>query len=157
MKRFSIFLLIAVFFAGSVFAQNAVQPAQERGNRQRENSTVTVEGTLKLERGFVAVESGDSVLAVPMLNRYIGFINGLKEGARVSIEGFRHRNNIQPVKVTIDGKSYDFPAQNRGAAFGRPNQNHRRDNVRPGHNNFSPNRRDASGKDGCSCNNGRRR
>jgi hypothetical protein len=94
--------------------------------RQQKDNSVSVEGTLKLEKGFVAVESGDTVYLVPMLNRYIGFIGGLKEGGKVTVEGQGFRNMIQPLKVTIDGKSYDFivpqhRAVSRGSdkAFGK--------------------------------------
>jgi len=121
-----------------------------RNEPQRVNETVTVEGTLKLERGFVAVESGEAVYLVPMLNRYIGFINDLKEGARVSVEGREFRNVIQPTKVTIGGRDYDFPAFNRSPAFGaqQNNQGNRRvdprqDNFQPRRNNSAPNRRPA--------------
>jgi len=70
---------------------------------------MTVDGVLKLEKGLVAVANGDSVYYVPALNRYIGFIEGLKEGAKVSVEGVQFKDVIRPVKVKIDGKSYDFP------------------------------------------------
>ena len=103
-------MFIAVLLVGTASAQN-------RYNRQFESKSVTVDGTLKLERGLVAVASGDSVYFVPMLERYIGFIDGLKEGTNVSVEGYEFRNIIRPVKVTIDGKSYDFLA--RGDGFGR--------------------------------------
>jgi len=105
MKRLAMFLFIAIFIAGSVFAQDR---ENRREPRQREINTVAVDGTLKLERGLVAVTSGDSVYYVPLLNRYINFIDGLKEGAKVSVEGNLFRNIIMPAKVTIEGKSYDF-------------------------------------------------
>jgi len=85
----------------------------QSGNDQRpEYQSVAINGTLKLERGFVAVQSasGDSVYIVPMLNRYIGFISGLTEDARVSIEGIQFRNIIHPTKLTIGERAYDFPA-----------------------------------------------
>jgi len=115
-KKLVLFLLIAAILTGSVFAQNR----SNQGNRQRENNNVTVSGTLKLERGIVAIQGeGDNVHYVPMLNRFIGFINGLREGANVSVEGTRFRNFIQPVKVTIEGRTYDFPANSsRTPAFG---------------------------------------
>ena len=116
MKKLMIFLFIAVFITGMI-------PAQERAERQRNinpptriapptrvspPATRTIEGTLKLERGSVAVQSGETTYFVPMLTRYIGFINELREDVKVSIEGFLLRNFIQPVKVTIGDKSYDF-------------------------------------------------
>jgi len=117
MKRLVIFPIIAVLITGAVSAQ-AIRERQNSspapGNsRAREVNSVTVEGVLKLEKGLVAVENADNVFVVPMLNRYIGFITGLREGARVSVEGYEFRNMIRPTKVTIEGKSYDFMSRNR--------------------------------------------
>ena len=118
-----IFLLIVVFLAGSLFAQN-------RGGLQRELNPITIEGTLKLERGVVAVESGDTVYLVPLLTRYISFINELREGEMISVEGYGFRNIVHPTKITIEGKSYDFPSLSR--IQGLRNQfEHRRENERP--------------------------
>jgi hypothetical protein len=116
MKKFIIFLFAVIMAAGTVFAQ-------ERSERQRVNPLTpqSIDGTLKLEKGFVAVHSGESVYYVPMLTRYIGFINGLKEDAKVSIEGFLFRNIVHPVKVTVADKSYDFMTPQSG--FGMQNNN----------------------------------
>ncbi|MDR0302248.1 MAG: hypothetical protein LBI04_08065 [Treponema sp.] len=113
MKKLTIFLLVSVLFAGTAFAQKddtrQNRDNRNRNDRKREAATVTVEGVLQLEKGVVAVASGDSVYYVPMLTRYIGFIDGLKEGTKVSVQGFQSKSLIRPVKVTINGKSYDFP------------------------------------------------
>ena len=103
MKKIGFLALIAVFTIGTVFAQN-----QE--NRKRVSpELITVEGTLQLQNGMIAVLAGETVYYVPRLQRYIGFIEGLKEGNSVSIEGYAYRNFLGPTKVTINGKSYDFP------------------------------------------------
>ena len=167
MKRLTVFLFISVLLAGTVYGQGIrdnqrTSDTVRRNERPRNNDSITVEGTLKLERGFVAVESGDSVYLVPMLNRYIGFINGLSEGARVSVEGRESRNTIYPTKVTIGGKTYDFPANNRGPAFGAPGFDRRqengpdrrqlqgRNNPGPGYRDLNtPNRRNGPGRGGC--------
>lgn len=121
MKKSVALLFIAILITGTVFAQDkAGRP--NANNRQREINSVTIDGTLKLEKGSVAVQSGDSVYLVPLLNRYINFINGLKEGAKVSVEGINFRNFIMPKKVTIEGKSYDFIAG--GFGFQKPGFNH---------------------------------
>jgi len=92
---------------------------------------VTVNGVLKLERGFVAVQSDTAdVYLVPLLNRYIGFINGLTEGARVTVEGAGFRNIIHPEKLTINGRTYDFPRPGQGHGPGTFYQNQRRENPR---------------------------
>jgi len=130
MKRLVVFMIIVSLIAGAVSAQAIKEqgagpkeqrerlrdsPPPPRNSRVREDNSVTVEGVLKLEKGFVAVENADNVYFVPMLNRYIGFINGLREGAKVSVEGYEFRNMIRPIKVTIEGKSYDFMPWDRQA------------------------------------------
>jgi hypothetical protein len=127
MKRLCSILFIAALLVGTVSAQN-------RGNRQNmndrllDNQAISVTGTLQLERGFIAVASGasgESVYLVPLLTRYIGFIEGLKEGSEISIEGYRNnRNIIHPTVVTLNEKTYNFPAY-------RPRQQMNND-FRPG-------------------------
>jgi len=165
MKKLTIFALISIMIAGSVFAQpireqrgTAPQSRgdhrqeaapQASGERQREIPKVTVDGKLKLDRGLVAVESGDTVYHVPVLNRYIGFISGLREGTNVSVEGFRFRNMLQPIKVTIDGQVYDFARLMQNARFGFGNDNRnmgsnqRFDNQKQNKHNFGQNRHNA--------------
>jgi hypothetical protein len=129
-KKFAVFLFISVLLTGTVFAQNKGN-RPNRSDRKQEVTKVTIEGLLKLEKGIVAVESGGSVYYVPKLNRYIGFIEGLKEGTKASVEGSQFKDIIRPVKVTINGKSYDFPE------YGRRDNNNRfsqgRDNFRQPH------------------------
>jgi len=107
-KRLAVFLFISALFAGTVFAQSR-ENRTDRNDRKSDVTKVTIEGVLKLEKGIVSVASGDSTYYVPMLTRYIGFIDGLKEGAQVSVEGSQIKDIIRPLKVTIGGKSYDFP------------------------------------------------
>jgi len=141
MKRSAVFLIIAVLLVGTVSAQS-------RNDRQRErnDNSTTVEGTLKLEKGFIALQSGDSVYFVPGLNRYTGFIGELKEGANVSVEGFVFRNIVRPVKITVAGKSYDLAAAAPGPVPGfglrndKINPNSNRGNIGPGRNNRAPSR-----------------
>jgi hypothetical protein len=151
-KKLTVFLFIVVFLAGTVYGQGVRNDQRNNdtprvNERQRNNDPVTVEGTLKLERGFVAVESGDSVYYVPMLNRYIGFINDLREGTRVSVEGREFRNVIQPTKVTIGGRTYNFPATGPNPGFGAPGFDRRQENgpgrmqFEQGRNNPVPDRR----------------
>jgi len=107
-KKFLVLIFISALFTGTVFAQNR-DNRLNRNDRQRGVSKVTIDGVLQLEKGVVAVASGDSIYYVPVLTRYIGFIDGLKEGTKVSVEGSQFNRVIRPVKVTINGKSYDFP------------------------------------------------
>jgi len=137
-KKLFIFLLIAVLFAGTISAQT-------RKDRQSNSNLITVEGILKLQKGFIAVESGETSYLVPILTRYIGFIEGMKEGTKVSVEGYAFRNILHPVKVTIEGKSYDFFVDGPGPEFGFRNDypDRGRSNFGSGRNNspILPNRR----------------
>jgi len=156
MKRFLMFPIVAILLIGTVSAQAIREernPAPKPPNeREREVSPVKVEGVLTLEKGFVAVEDSGNVYVIPTLNRYIGFINGLKEGAKVSVEGFKFNNMIRPSKVTIEGKAYDFPVRGNGPAPGFENRDFRPNldkNQRP-----SPRRDDRdfrNGRNGGCC------
>jgi hypothetical protein len=103
MKKMIFVLVIGILAIGTISAQ--VWGAQ----------SVTVEGTLQLQNGQIAVASGNTVYFVPVLARYIGFIDGLREGARVSISGYASGNILQATQVTINGKSYNFQASGYGS------------------------------------------
>jgi len=144
MRKLTIFLIVAVLAAGTLSAQT-----KNEKQRERPDNSVTVEGTLKLERGFIALQSGDSVYFVPSLIRYTGFISELKEGASVSVEGYAFKNMLYPKKITVAGKSYDLIAAGPRPESELKNDDSRerknagpgRSNRGPGRNNFGPNRR----------------
>jgi len=76
---------------------------------------VTVSGTLVVAHGRPAIKSGDVTYLVGGLNRLTGFVDGLKEGAQVTIEGLTFSNRrddeikmLMPEKLTLAGKSYDM-------------------------------------------------
>ena len=140
MKRIGLLLVITVMVIGTVFAQN-----QER-ERRSPPETITVEGTLQLQNGYIVVASGDTVYYVPMLQRYVGFIEGLKEGNKVTIEGYAHNNFLRPTKVSLGGKSYDFPVMGYGGFAQRQGQKNeagpapRRFGACPGHGRWQQHR-----------------
>jgi len=114
------------------------QPPRENhrlpeAERRREAALITVNGTLKLEQGIVAIQSEGETYLVPMLNRFIGFISVLREGADISVEGYQIRNIINPTKATIDGQSYDFK---RLAQNNMNFNNFHRDSPRMNRENF---------------------
>jgi hypothetical protein len=134
MKRLNFVVVITILLASALSAQGF--------NRGRNDvKPVTVEGTLKIERGIISLVSGDTVYFVPMLTRYIGFIDGLKEDAKATIEGFTARNFLHPTKVTINGKAYDFNMGNFGQNFMNGNGNRERfsrgNNPMGGRNGFN--------------------
>ena len=77
--------------------------------------TITVSGSLIIAHGSPAITSGDVTYLISGLNRLIGFVDGLKEGAQVSVEGWAitppQNNNLKflrPSKLTLGGKTYDM-------------------------------------------------
>ncbi|MDR2402516.1 MAG: hypothetical protein LBD78_00620 [Spirochaetaceae bacterium] len=78
----------------------------------------TISGTLSLIKGRIGIQKEGEIYIVVGLGRLIGFVDGLKEGAVVTLEGFvrTDRENskvhyLQVDKLTIDGKEYDGLAQ----------------------------------------------
>jgi hypothetical protein len=112
MKKLGFLLVIACLTGGAV-------SAQMWGYGWTPPQTVTVEGTLQLQNGQIVLSSGSTVYFIPVLVRYIGFIEGLREGARISVEGYANGSLLQPTKFTIGGKTYDLtaPANTPGAAY----------------------------------------
>ena len=108
MKKLMFLTVVVCLATGTIFAQGwgGVSPR------------ITVNGTLQLQNGQIALAGGNTVYFVPSLGRYIGFIDGLKEGARVSVEGYAWGNYLEPSSVTIDGKSYDFSSNNLSQGWG---------------------------------------
>ena len=104
MKKIVFLTLIAFISIGVVFGQardfRRANPALPE--------TVQLEGTLQLQNGHIVLSTGTAEYFIPGLMRYIGFIDGLKEGARITAEGYAFRNFLHTTKLTIDGREYDF-------------------------------------------------
>jgi hypothetical protein len=109
MRKFGLVLIIGFVAAGMAAAQGWGGPW---GNQGWAAQTVTVSGTLQLQNGTIAVVNGGTAYYVPALERFVGFIDGLKEGAQVSVDGYAapNTNYLQAVKLTIGGRSYDLVA-----------------------------------------------
>jgi hypothetical protein len=107
MRKFGLVLFIGLLSAGIEVAQGWCVPWGYQGGAAQ---TATVSGTLQLQNGTISVVNGNTIYYVPALERFIGFIDGLKEGAQVSIDGYAapNTNYLQAVKLTIGGKSYDL-------------------------------------------------
>ena len=115
MKKKILFVLLIAGLAAMVFSQDG-----ERSNRQSRPArpaleTVTVSGSLVVAFGRPALKSGEDTYFVGGLNRLIGFIDGLKEGAQATVEGRVMQGQregslkfIMPVKLVLSGKTYDM-------------------------------------------------
>jgi hypothetical protein len=117
MKK-SVFFVILIVIAAGAFAQSR-DPQDRDGWRQP--PAVTVTGTLSLLDGRIVLEDDTAVYYVTGLGKLVGFVDGLKEGAGVTLEGFvrplryrdgadKERQILRVTKLTLDGRSYDLPA-----------------------------------------------
>ena len=141
MKRFALLGLLVLGFVTLVSAQsrnNWNWNLPQSRVPQVTSEKVTVSGDLTIVQGSLAVKSGDITYLTMGLRQFIGFIDGLKDGARVSLEGNAITRSsdantkfLMVTKLTIAGKDYDVgrsqataPAQptlpNRPQAQPRP-------------------------------------
>ena len=130
MKRTILFVMMVSCIIALLSAQGyseGTQPSQEEPARvlqRRDNNnrpsrqqaeSASVSGNLTIERGMIAVNSGDTTYIALGLQRFVGFIDGLKEGAAVTLEGNAYNNPrndstkiLMVQKMTISGKEYDI-------------------------------------------------
>jgi hypothetical protein len=102
MKKLVLLCLFTAIIGGSIFAQSNIP-------------TTTIKGALGLSNGKISVVSGNITYYVRGLERHVGFIDGLKEGAQVSLDGYASAPKIEgqkerlfyPVKLTLNGKNYE--------------------------------------------------
>jgi hypothetical protein len=103
--------------------------AQENGGNFAAGEKTAVSGKLGVAGGMIALEDGGKTYYITGLTRFIGFIDGLKEGAQVSLEGYavpRSRGggySFRVTKLTLNGKDYDLDARfarNGSAHFPHP-------------------------------------
>jgi hypothetical protein len=110
MKRICLCLFLAAATVGLVFAQ---------GEKRRAPGAVpektVISGILGIAKGSIALKSGNDTYYVMGLNRFVGFIDGLKEGAQVNLEGYAFTSPqndegkvFKVTKLTLNGKDYDL-------------------------------------------------
>ena len=119
LKQKILFLLFIAGLAAMVSAQDGSRreraQAERSTSRSRASETVTISGTMVVANGMPALKSGDDTYLVGGVSRLIGFVDGLKEGAQVTVEGtvtaIPGRNSLKYLrgsKLTLGGKSYDL-------------------------------------------------
>ncbi|GMO26370.1 MAG: hypothetical protein LBG79_09180 [Spirochaetaceae bacterium] len=92
---------------------------EPRGVRAKAEE-VSLTGNLSLAQGQIAIKDGETTYFIAGLHRFIGFIDGLKEGAKVTVTGNAWQlqqesafKMLRPVKISIGGKEYELaPANN---------------------------------------------
>lgn len=132
MKKLSVLLILALAVGGLAVAQPVPGPwgAPSRpvppAFAYPQGELVKVDGTLSLINGWIGLKSGGKTYYVPMLGKYAGFIEGLKEGAYVKMEGYEFPYAVAPeysmlhvTKLTVGGKEYDFSQIAYGYGPGR--------------------------------------
>ena len=115
-KIFFILLIAGIVAAAWAQGSGRTEPnADRRQPRVPSAETVTVSGSMIVARGLPAVKSGEVTYLISGINRLVGFVDGLKEGAQVTIEGramtIQRDGNfkfLRPSKLTLNGKSYDL-------------------------------------------------
>jgi hypothetical protein len=122
MKRIVLFGLFALCIAGFASAQmgpggmgRRTFPPAPQILEAPAAEQLTVSGNLSIVHGRIALVSGDTTYYVSGLSRFVGFIDGLKEGARVSLEGAAYQlpndtaaKFLRVSKLTLNGKDYDL-------------------------------------------------
>ena len=98
-------------------------PRGSRGN-PAPAEMVTIDGTLQLVEGHIAVVTEGKTYFVNGLQRLIGFIDGLKENAELRLEGAAtavpfnaNARFLWVTKLTFNGKTYDLPNNAGGAKY----------------------------------------
>ncbi|MDR2028987.1 MAG: hypothetical protein LBP93_05550 [Treponema sp.] len=112
MKRMILLALCVLAAAGAAFSQTASPPNSGPGSAPE---PVKISGNLGITGGMISLESGGSLYYVTGLDRFFGFIDGLKEGAAVSLTGYAfdspRGSGTKMFRVTqldLNGKSYDL-------------------------------------------------
>ncbi|MDR1277351.1 MAG: hypothetical protein LBK02_01220 [Treponema sp.] len=139
MKRTGFFLAL-LCAAGILSAQTGNPPGPGSGRNGPEKTAIS--GNLGISSGMISLESGGTLYYVIGLNRFIGFIDGLKEGAAVSLEGYAFEaprlSGAMLFRVTelrLSGKSYDLSPPG-GRNFYGPGDDAQERGMFPRHRDF---------------------
>jgi hypothetical protein len=117
MKKIGMFAFAALIATGLAFAQTGDQPnaGPKTGARFTPPEKSSISGNLGISRGMLSLESDGILYYVRGLDRFIGFIDGLKEGAALSLEGYAFDSPRLPgskifrvTELRLNGKSYDL-------------------------------------------------
>jgi hypothetical protein len=136
MKRSIFFILLALAAGGLVTAQhrNPWGWSDFRGPITPPE-TLKVTGILGIQQGMISLQDQDINYYILGVERFIGFIEGLKEGASITIEGYAWASQrtefhfLRAIKLTLNNKEYDLVPSEQGFFQARPDfpyQPHRR-------------------------------
>ena len=137
MKKALVVIAIAFVLVGAASAQPWVQNAQPWSAQPRMGQgnipaygqgyrfpaqaatvaleKISLEGTLELIDARVAIKKDSKTYFVMIPNRLYGFVDGLKEGANVKVDGYSHeilglkdQYTVRVDTLTINGKTIDL-------------------------------------------------
>jgi len=109
MKKLIVLVSLALAVTGMVSAQTGFPGGPwGRGGWEVAGETTTVTGVIQIQNGVTVVVSGNTTYYVPVLMRYAGLIEGIREGAQISMEGFANLSMFMPTAFTVSGKQYDL-------------------------------------------------
>jgi hypothetical protein len=119
MKQYFLPAAALIFSAALAFTQPAPQSqgqfpsGPDNGPPQFRKTITTIQGVLDFVNGRVAVKTEETTYYVRGLDRLFGFVDGLKEGAAVTLEGYAV--DIPPApeykhflveKLSLNGREY---------------------------------------------------
>ncbi len=133
MKRLFVIAIATALIGGTLMAQNVMpRPGMGPGAglsaapTLQQAEVTKIEGRLELINGFIAIKSRDKTYYVHGLEYLIGFVDGLKEGAQVKIEGFAvdfpaapEYAHLRVSKLTIGNREYDLSQRQGMRAMGQ--------------------------------------
>jgi hypothetical protein len=115
-KQVVMALVVAVLCVGMLSAKSTAK-ATKAPRALPASEIVSVSGNLQFVEGMIAVVSDGKTYYVSGIQRLSGFVDGLKEGAAVRLEGSAtavplnaDARFLRVTKLTFNGKTYDFPA-----------------------------------------------
>jgi hypothetical protein len=127
MKRAVFLALCVLAAAGVVSAQDRNRPKPDAGKEFTPPAQETISGNLGISGGMISLESGGIRYYVIGLDRFIGFIDGLKEGVAVSLTGyafdsprFAGAKVFRVAELQLNGKSYELAPPSGGGPGNRP-------------------------------------
>ena len=132
MKKIVTVCIVALTAIGAVSAQGfggrpgaMGQGFQPQAQVQAAQVKSTIEGKLALVQGHPAVTVKDKTYFVRLPQFLYGFVDGLKEGASVKVEGYEvavpyapNSYFFQATSLTIGSKSYDLSPYTGAGMFG---------------------------------------
>jgi hypothetical protein len=111
MKKILLTVVLVALGAGLIFAQGITPSVPQPGAPAKTKVT----GTLAWVKGGIAVQKDGTDYIARTLNQLVGFVDGLKEGATVTVEGYafpmvsREKSILfHATTLTFNGKDYEL-------------------------------------------------